>query len=283
MYQPAIKRPEPTGLAGEWNRITKAFWKVFGFARTDPWWWLLFGVIGLLLYMLITSPIPYAQMLISIQDGIWVTLYTTLISFFLVLFFGLIAALGRLSRIKLIRGIATVYVETIRGIPLLVQLFFWYYAFPSVIRDLGVAWSFQPFAEYKADAISMAILGLTFCYGAYMSEIYRAGIQAISKGQMEAARSLGMTYFQAMQHVILPQALRMILPPIGNEFFSLLKDSSLVSVDAVADMTRRTRDFTAAKFIPVEGWTMLALMYLVLTVFSARVVTWIERKTRIER
>jgi len=116
-----------------------------------------------------------------------------------------------------------------------------------------------------------------------MSEVYRAGIQSISKGQLEAARSLGMTYFQAMRHIILPQALRVILPPVGNDFISLLKDSSLVSVVAVADMTRRGREFMAANFIPIETWVMIALLYLVLTLFTARVVTWLERKTKIER
>lgn len=129
----------------------------------------------------------------------------------------------------------------------------------------------------------MAILGLTFCYAAYMSEVYRAGIQSISKGQMEAARSLGMNYFQAMRYIILPQAIRVILPPVGNEFITLLKDSSLVSVVAVADITRRGREFMAANFIPVQTWVMVALLYLVLTLFSARIVTWIERKTKLER
>jgi polar amino acid transport system permease protein len=116
-----------------------------------------------------------------------------------------------------------------------------------------------------------------------MSEIYRAGIQSIQKGQMEAARSLGMTHFQAMRYVVIPQAIRVILPPVGNEFISMLKDSSLVSVVAVADMTRRGREFMAANFIPIQTWVMIALLYLVLTLFSARVVTWIEKRTRIER
>jgi polar amino acid transport system permease protein len=137
--------------------------------------------------------------------------------------------------------------------------------------------------EYLANPIWMAIFGLTFCYGAYMSEIYRAGIQSIQKGQMEAARSLGMTHFQAMRYVVIPQAIRVILPPVGNEFISMLKDSSLVSVVAVADMTRRGREFMAANFIPIQTWVMIALLYLVLTLFSARVVTWIEKRTRIER
>jgi polar amino acid transport system permease protein len=116
-----------------------------------------------------------------------------------------------------------------------------------------------------------------------MSEIFRAGIQSIPKGQMEAARSLGMSYFQAMRHVILPQAIRVILPPVGNEFIALLKDSSLVSAVALADLTRRGREFMAANFDPLQVWTMIALLYLVMTLFSARIVNYIERRTKIER
>jgi polar amino acid transport system permease protein len=100
---------------------------------------------------------------------------------------------------------------------------------------------------------------------------------------MEAARSLGMNYFQSMRFVILPQAIRVILPPVGNEFITLLKDSSLISVVAVADITRRGREFMAANFIPIQTWVMVALLYLVLTLFSARIVNWIERKTKLER
>jgi len=195
----------------------------------------------------------------------------------------LITGIGRLSKNFLINGITTIYVELVRGIPLLVQLMFWYFAFPSVIQGLGDLLSWEAMSNYRANPILMAILGLTFCYSAYMSEVYRAGIQSISKGQMEAARSLGMNYFQAMRYVILPQAIRVILPPVGNEFITLLKDSSLVSVVAVADITRRGREFMAANFIPVQTWVMVALLYLVLTLFSARIVTWIERKTKLER
>jgi polar amino acid transport system permease protein len=129
----------------------------------------------------------------------------------------------------------------------------------------------------------MAIFGLTMCYGAYMSEIYRAGIDSIPKGQVEAARSLGMSYTQTMRHVILPQAVRVILPPMGNEFVSLLKDSSLVSVVAVADMTRRGQEFMSVNFIPLETWAMIALLYLMMTLFSARIVSWIEKRVKYER
>jgi polar amino acid transport system permease protein len=116
-----------------------------------------------------------------------------------------------------------------------------------------------------------------------MAEIYRAGIQSIPRGQMEAARSLGMNYVQAMRYVILPQAIRVILPPVGNEFISLLKDSSLVSAVAVPDITRRGREFMSSTFTPIETWTMVGLIYLTMTLFSNRVVTWLEHRTRLER
>ncbi len=233
--------------------------------------------------LIIYQPDPFRRILFFVSDGIGVTVLTTLVSFVLVLIFGLITGLARLSKISLICGFATLYVEIIRGIPLLVQLMFWYFAFPSVIQSIGTALSFPGLANYRSNPIFMAILGLTFCYSAYMSEVYRAGIQSISKGQMEASRSLGMTYIQAMRFVILPQAIRVILPPVGNEFITLLKDSSLVSVVAVADITRRGREFMAANFIPVQTWVMVALLYLVLTLFSARIVNWIEHRTRLER
>lgn len=252
-------------------------------ARFDRWW-ILVAIVVLLIYLMVTfQPDPYARILTFVQDGIWITLQVTIFSFFFTLIAGLIAALGRLSRNWLISGVATVYIEIVRGIPLLVQLIFWYFAFPSVIQSVGRSLNVPIFAHYLANPVGTAIFGLTFCYAAYMSEIYRAGIQSIAKGQMEAARSLGMTHGQAMRYVILPQAVRVILPPGGNEFISLLKDSSLVSVVAVADITRRGREFMAANFIPLETWVLIALLYLVATLLSARVVTWLEQQTRLER
>jgi polar amino acid transport system permease protein len=251
--------------------------------KYDPWWALLAIVIIIIILLARLKPDPYQRIILFVSDGIWVTIRVTIISFCLMLFFGLIGGLGRLSKNWLFRGIATIYVELVRGIPLLVQLLFWYFAFPSVVTSIGRGLNIDALKNYLADPIGMAILGITFCYSAYMSEIYRAGIQSISKGQMEAARSLGMSYFQAMRYVILPQALRVIMPPVGNEFISLLKDSSLVSVVAVADITRRGREFMAANFIPLETWSMVALLYLVMTLFSARVVNWIEHKTRLEK
>jgi polar amino acid transport system permease protein len=274
-------------------------------ARLDAWWWLVAIVIGLTILLVTVWPDPFWRIFKFVSDyrvfipkrafifskwisgffdsGVFVTVFITLGSFVFVLFAGIIGGLGRLSKNKILYGISSLYVEIVRGIPLLVQLMWWYYAFPVIFQAFGrwIHWSFA--ANYLANAYLMAILGLVFCYGAYMSEIYRAGIQSIPKGQMEAARSQGMNYFQAMRYVILPQAIRVILPPVGNEFTALLKDSSLVSVVAVADMTRRGREFMSAAFNPISTWTFIALLYLILTLFSARMVSFIEKKTKFER
>jgi len=252
-------------------------------ARMDPWWWLVILVIGLAITLVTVKTDPFWNILLFVRDGITVTAVITISSFLAVLIIGMLGGLGRLSRNPIVHGFSTLYVEIIRGIPLLVQLIWWYFAFPVVIQQIGRWLSISALANYQANAIFTAIIGMVFCYGAYMSEIYRAGIQSIPKGQSEAARSLGMTHLQAMRHVILPQAVRVILPPVGNEFIALLKDSSLVSVVAVADLTRRGREFMATHFNPIEVWTMVALIYLIMTLFSARVVNWIERKTRFER
>lgn len=251
-------------------------------ARIDAWWWLVVGVLALILLMVFLSPDPYRRIVIFVRDGVWVTVYVTVLAFVFTLILGLIGGLGRLSKNRIIHGIATLYVELIRGIPLLVQLIWWYFAFPVILQGIGQALDLSMLKRYQASAVPMAIMGLTFCYGAYMSEIYRAGIQSIPHGQMEAAKSLGMNYFQAMRLVILPQAIRMIMPPMGNEFIALLKDSSLVSVVAVADLTRRGREFMSTNFTPIETWNMVALLYLTLTLFSARIVAYIEKKTKLD-
>ncbi len=252
-------------------------------ARIDAWWGLFVGVVGLTIALVIFKPDPYARIVQFVRDGIVITLTLTIVSFFLVLFVGLAGGLGRLSKNRFLRGATTLYVEIVRGIPLLVQLLYWYYAFPSIVRALGTSLGIPALADYRASAIGTAILGMTFCYGAYMTEIYRAGIQSIPKGQLEAARSLGMSYFQAMRHIVLPQAVRVILPPVGNEFISLLKNSSLASVVAVTELTRRGREFMAATYMPIETWTMVGLLYLIMTLFASRLVAWSERRMRVER
>ena len=279
---PKVRKAEPAPES-------RPFWK-----GLDPWWLLFLGVVILALWLIQAKPDPYRRIFVFLVrrgedrlkwSGLEVTIGITGVSFFFIMLVGLIGGLGRISKNPLLKGIASIYVEIIRGIPMLVQLMFIYYASPIVIREIGLrlagVWPAlsAKLVGIKIDPFVAAVLGLTICYGAYMSEIFRAGIESIAKGQMEAARSLGMSYFQAMRHVILPQAVRVILPPVGNEFVALLKDSSLVSVVAVADMTRRGREFMASTFLALETWLMVALLYLVMTLFLSRVVSYIEERT----
>jgi polar amino acid transport system permease protein len=246
---------------------------------------LFLGVVLLTVFLTQVRPDPFLRILLFLRDGLKVTVGVTSISFVFIVVVGLVGGLGRVSKVPLIKGIASIYVEIIRGIPLLVQLMFIYYASPIVIRELGVklanTWPAVSarLMAVKINPYAAAVIGLTVCYGAYMSEIFRAGIEAIPKGQMEAARSLGMGYIKAMRYVVLPQAIRTILPPVGNEFVALLKDSSLVSVVAVADLTRRGREFMASTFMALETWLMVALVYLLMTLFLSRIVAYVEERT----
>jgi polar amino acid transport system permease protein len=245
-------------------------------AKLDPWWWLVVAVAGILVLLIVIKSDPYWDILVFVRDGLAVTVLLTVVSFVFIIVVGLIGGLGRIAKNPVIHLIATLYVEIVRGIPLLVQLIWWYFAAPVVIKAAGNFLHFSPLANYQSNAIFLAVVGLVICYGAYMSEIFRAGIQSVHKGQMEAARSLGMTYMQA-------QALRVVLPPVGNEFIMLIKDTSLVSVVAVADLTRRGREFMASHFNPIEVWTIVALLYLILTLFSARFIAWLENRRSFER
>jgi polar amino acid transport system permease protein len=249
-------------------------------AKLDPWWWLVAAVAVLIVLMAVFKPDPYLNILNFVKDGIWITVQLTLISFVFILIIGLIGGIGRIYKNPVIHFIATLYVEIVRGIPLLVQLIWWYFAAPAVIKSIGAAIHFSAMENYKSNALFLAIVGLSVCYGAYMAEIFRAGIQSIPKGQMEAARSLGMNYFQSMRHVIIPQAIRVVLPPVGNEFIMLIKDTSLVSAVAMADLTRRGREYMAAHFNPIETWTMIALIYLIITLLSARLISWLETRRK---
>jgi polar amino acid transport system permease protein len=265
---------ELTSTQKEINRVPGAELS----SKLDPWWWLVVAVAALIALLLIFRSNPYLNILVFVSDGLLITVILTLVSIVFIIILGLIGGMGRISKNPVIYLISTLYVEIVRGIPLLVQLIWWYFAAPVVIQTIGRLLHIQYLANYRSNAIFLAILGLVICYGAYMSEIFRAGIQSIHKGQMEAARSLGMNYLQSMRHIIIPQAIKVVLPPVGNEFIMLLKDSSLVSVVAVTDLTRRGREFMATHFDPIEVWTLIALLYLIMTLFSARLITWLEKR-----
>ena len=232
---------------------------------------------------------PYGRIVQFLADGVVVTIKLTLISFVCILVVGMIGGLGRVSGNRFIGGIASLYVEIVRGIPVLVWLLWIWFALPQLLQKLGqsLAESAPQIGQWlmniKLQPLTAAVFGLTFAYGAYMTEIFRAGIQSIPKGQMEAARSLGMNYIQSMRYIVLPQAVRVILPPVSNEFVTLLKDTSLVSILAVSDLTRRGREFVATSFLSFATFTMVALLYLLMTLFFTRLSTALERRMTVER
>ncbi len=227
----------------------------------SAWRITFFGAIGLLVLLPVLSPDPYWAIIRFIPDGVVSTFQVTILSIFFALIIGLLTGLGRISRNVILNRIATIYVEVIRGIPLLVQLFYIYYALGQVVQ---------------LPRLASAVIAMSVCYGAYMGEIFRAGIQAIPKGQMEAALALGLSRGQAMWKIILPQTLKVILPPVGNEFIALLKDSSLVSILAVSDLLRRGREYASTTFQYFESYTVVALVYLILTLFFSRLVALME-------
>uniref|UniRef100_A0A832A306 Putative glutamine transport system permease protein GlnP n=1 Tax=Desulfacinum infernum TaxID=35837 RepID=A0A832A306_9BACT len=211
-----------------------------------------------------------------LMQGLWLTLKVSLISILLGIVIGLIAGLARISSNPALKWSAVTYVEIIRGSPLLVQIFIWYFVLGTVINTLlaknGMA---------QLPPIWYGVASLAFFCGAYVAEIVRAGIQSIHRGQMEAARSLGMSYPQAMRHVILPQALRRILPPLAGQFISLIKDSSLLGIIAIRELTKATREVVTTSLQPFELWFMCALLYLVLTFGLSMFVQYLERRTAV--
>ncbi len=196
-------------------------------------------------------------------DGLVVTLEITACSLVLAALIGLVTALLRLSSSLVGRFLAMFYLETIRNTPLLVQIFFLYFVMAPIL-DLG--------------RFTAAVLALAFFEGAYASEIFRAGIVSIDRGQWEAAYSLGLSRFASYRHIILPQAVRSVLPPLTSQAISLLKDSALVSTIAVYDLTMQGRAIVAETFLVFEVWFTLAAIYLLLACLLSLVVRLVERR-----
>lgn len=206
-------------------------------------------------------------------EGLWLTLEVSAIAIIFGIILGLFTGLARISDNPALRWGAIVYIELIRGSPLLVQIFLWYFVVGTVINTMlsSYGWSQVP-------ALWFGVLALAIFTGAYTAEIVRAGIQSVHRGQMEAARSLGLTYSQAMRKIILPQAFRRILPPLAGQFISLVKDSSLLGVISIRELTKATREVVTASLQPFEIWLVCALLYLILTFTLSMFVQYLERK-----
>ncbi|WP_124728439.1 amino acid ABC transporter permease [Staphylospora marina] len=202
--------------------------------------------------------------------GLFTTIQLTVVAVLVGLLIGLTLGLMRISGKKWLIWPAKAYVDLFRGTPLFLQILAIHFAvLPTLFESLGMV---------PPDALFSSFVALSLNAGAYIAEIFRGGIQSIDKGQMEAARSLGMTYGQAMKLVILPQAFKRMLPPLGNEFIALLKDSSLVAMIAVNDITYAA--FTTAKntFERIPPYLMAGVMYLILTLLLSRVVLHLEKR-----
>ncbi len=202
--------------------------------------------------------------LLFLTSGVWATILISVVSIIIAVLIGIVVAFAALSKRKVLRGFNRIYVETFRSVPLLVLLLWVYYGLPVVA---GIQ-----FGVFAAGVISLAISD-----SAFEAEIFRAGIQSIPKGQWEAGRSIGLTSWQVMRLVVLPQAIRRILPALGNQFVYVLKMSSLISVVGYQELTRRANELTLIEYRPLEIYTLLVLEYLALIA----IVSWLVR--RLER
>lgn len=267
---------------------------------TLPWWAIILFILGLVIIYFIFTDKNYSETFQYLLAGVATTLRITLLAFPIATVIGLFVGLARLSKNIILNTIATIYIEVVRGIPLVVLILIIAFGLVPILVDLtnkigqwgisvfqsgGLAQFFNGLATYSIRNISMelrAIIALAIGYGAFEAEVFRAGIQSIGKGQMEAARSLGMNYFLAMRLIILPQAIRRILPPLGNDFIALLKDSSLATVLAVNELTQLTRLRRSSTFRVMEAFNVAAFLYLSMTLLLSGFVRFLERKMHIK-
>jgi polar amino acid transport system permease protein len=209
--------------------------------------------------------------------GLWITLQISVIATILGVIIGIIGGLARISSNPALKWITIVYVEIIRGSPLMVQILIWYFVLGTVINELLAASGLGRLPAFWYGVASLACFA-----GAYVTEIVRAGIQSIHRGQTEAARSVGMSYAQSMLHIILPQALRRILPPLAGQFISLIKDSSLLGMIAIRELTKAAREAVTVSLQPFEVYFLAAALYLVLTFTLSMFVQRLEKRMAFE-
>lgn len=205
----------------------------------------------------------------SLLAGAWVTITVSLVAYALAFIVGLVFGIARMSRFWPIKAVATVYVQFIRGTPLLLQLFFIYYVLP--------------YGGIVLTAFASGVSGLTINYSAYMAEVFRSGVQAIPRGQREAGLSLGMSRRLLMRRIILPQAIRIVIPAIGNFFVSIFKDSALVSVITMRDLMFSGQLLASATFKHFEIFALVAVIYFVISYPTAKLVDYIEARLDIHR
>ena len=263
-------------------------------ARTDggegefPWWLVALVAAGAAIGAVIVLSDLYSQVFRTVAKGLGITVMVTLIGFSLATALGLGVALLGLSGSKVLRQVARFYVELIRGIPVLVLLFYiafvgapgFVHAWNWLTAPLAGAGLIEPLVVRDISLMWRAIIALMIAYSSFSAEIVRAGIQSVDKGQIEAAKALGLSRFQRFRFIVFPQALKVIFPPLSNDFISMVKDSSLVSVLGVADITQMAKVYAAGSFRFFETYSIVAYIYLVLTIGLSLALRQVERRMR---
>lgn len=229
----------------------------------NSWRITFYGTLSILLFLVIFKKDPYSKIFFAVVKGVPVTLSVTTLSILGAIVIGIICGLGSRSKNKVLSTISGVYVEFIRGIPLLVQLTFIYYALGKF---------------FHIGSFTSAVTALSVCFGAYMGEIVRSGLQAVDNGQIEACKTLELSKYQTFFYVVLPQTIKIVIPAIGNEFISMVKDSSLVSAIALSDILRRGNEYISRTLLSLQTLLVVAFIYLLLTLILSRFVGFIEER-----
>lgn len=216
------------------------------------------------------------QSLPLLTEGALLTLKLTVFSLILATIVGLISCLFGMN--KYLKYISGFYISVIRGTPILVQVFFIYFSFPGFVQMFGKTIGIDPLAGFRLSAYAAGVISLTLNSGAYLSEIFRGGIQAVSKGQMEAARSLGMSYSHAMAKVILPQALKISIPSVVNQFIICLKDTSIISTIGLAELMWQGKQIVSRNFRSAEIYLIVGVYYFIMIFILTKISRYIERR-----
>ena len=255
-----------------------------------PYWLLVAMLLAIVAIWIILTNEDYRIIFSAVRKGLWTTVYVSVISYVLAIMVGLFWSLMRVFPSRVTQEISSFYVEIIRGIPMLVLLY--YISFvgaPALVQALN--WLVSPLVNAglmteinvrDVDFTARAVLALSIGYSAFISEIFRAGIESIGKEQTEAAATEGASYWQTMRYILLPQAVRNVLPALGNELIAMLKDSALVSALGVQDITQLGKVYSASTFKFFETYSIVALLYLVMTLGLAMLVRWLEARLDLE-
>ena len=249
-----------------------------------PYWLILLIGIGLWLFYEVWANQIYADVLATLSKGIWLTVLVTLVAYGGACLLGLALAVAGLSRFMLLRQAARFYVEVVRGVPIIVLLLYVAFALaPALVLAVNWVsgfWGGDPWKTRDFPLLARAVIALMLAYSAFLAEVFRAGLVAVDKGQIEAAQALGLNSWQRFRHVVFPQAFRTILPPLGNDFVAMVKDSSLVSVLGVSDITQLGKVTAAGNFRYFETYNVVALVYLTMTISLSLLLRRIEARLK---